>query len=283
MTSTAPPLVRVGSKPRVMDYLRSLWLRRELAIAIPSAELHAAHRNTVLGGAWHVLNPMLQIAVYYLIFGVIMRIDRNVPNFIGFLAIGVFVFHFTSRSLSAGAKAITSNEPLMRSISFPRAILPMAAVFSEFAAFGYALVTMVGVVLLTGETLWWTWLLIVPIIALQLLFNLGAAFFMARLSSHFRDIQQVLPFVLRLWLYLSGVLWPISRLASALKRHDLADVTWVMDFNPAFAYMQLVRAVVIDNTLGRPELWLSAAAWGVGALILGFMFFRARENEYGHE
>ena len=278
MTSTAPPLVRVGSKPRVMDYLRSLWLRRELAIAIPSAELHAAHRNTVLGGAWHVLNPMLQIAVYYLIFGVIINASRGVDNFIGFLAIGVFVFHFTSRSVVAGAKSITSNEPLMRSIAFPRAILPMAAVFSEFAAFGYALVTMVGVVLLTGETLWWTWLLIVPIIALQLLFNLGAAFVMARLSSHFRDIQQVLPFVLRMWLYLSGVLWPVSRLVE-----KAPDLVWLMDFNPAFAYMELVRAAVMDNELGPPELWLAAVAWAFGSLILGFIFFRARENEYGHE
>lgn len=278
MTSTAPPLVRVGSKASVMDYLRSLWLRRELAIAIPSAELHAAHRNTVLGGAWHVLNPILQIAVYYLIFGLIIGADRGVENFIGFLAIGVFVFHFTSRSLTAGAKSITSNEPLMRSISFPRAILPMAAVFSEFAAFGYAAVTMVAVVLLTGETLWWTWLLIVPITALQLLFNLGAAFFMARLSSHFRDIQQVLPFVLRMWLYLSGVLWPISRLVE-----KAPDLVWLMDLNPAFAYMQLVRAATMDNELGPPQLWLSATAWAVGSLILGFIFFRARENEYGHE
>lgn len=278
MTSTAPPLIRVGSKPRVRDYLRSLWLRRELAIAIPSAELHAAHRNTVLGGAWHVLNPAMQIAVYYLIFGVILGVDRGVPNFIGFLSIGVFVFHFTSRSLTAGAKAITSNAALMRSISFPRAILPMAAVFSEFAAFGYALITMIAVVLFTGETMSWTWLLIVPIVLLQVLFNLGAAFFMARFSSHFRDIQQVLPFLIRMWLYLSGVLWPVSRLAE-----KAPDLVWVMDLNPAFAFMELVRAAVLDNKVGPPELWLSAAVWSVAALVLGFMFFRARENEYGHE
>lgn len=277
MTSSAPPLVRVGSKPRVVDYLRSLWVRREFAIAIPSAELHAAHRNTVLGGAWHVLNPMMQIAVYYLIFGVILGVDRDVPNFIGFLAIGVFVFHFTSRSLNAGAKSITSNEALMRSISFPRAILPMAAVFSEFAAFGYALVTMFLVVLVTGETVAWTWLLIGPIIVLQLLFNVGAAFFMARFSAHFRDVQQVLPFVLRMWLYLSGVLWPVSRLAEKYPQY-----VWIMDLNPAFAYMELVREAVLDNKIGPLDLWLSATGWAVASLVLGFMFFRARENEYGH-
>ena len=277
MTSTTPPLVRVGSKSGVVEYLRALWSRREFAIAIPSAELHAQHRNTVLGGLWHVLNPLIQIGVYFVIFGLIMGVDRGVDNFMGFLAIGVFVFHFTSRSITAGARSITSNENLMRAISFPRAILPMAAVFAELASFSYALITMVVVVLLTGEAVTWTWLLVVPIIALQMLFNLGAAFFMARAAAHFRDVQQVLPFMLRMWLYTSGVMWPVSRLTD-----KFPDLTWLMYSNPAFAFLELTREAVLDGVVGPPELWLSATLWSFAVLILGFMFFRARENEYGH-
>lgn len=277
MTSTAPPLVRVGSKSGVVEYLRALWARREFAIAIPAAQLQAEHSNTVLGGLWHLLNPLIQIGVYYLIFGLILEVDRGVDNFLGFLAIGVFVFHFTSRSITAGARSITSNENLMRAISFPRAILPMAAVFSEFASFGYALIAMIGVVLLTGEAVTVTWVLIIPIIALQLLFNLGAAFFIARAAAHFRDVQQVLPFVLRMWLYTSGVMWPVSRLTDAFP-----DLTWLMYSNPAFAFLELTRRAMLDGAVGRTSLWLSAAGWSIGLLIFGFMFFRARENEYGH-
>ena len=277
MTSTTPPLVRVGSKSGVVEYLRALWARREFAIAIPSAELHAQHSNTVLGGMWHLLNPLIQIGVYYVIFGLIMGTDRGVDNFMAFLAIGVFVFHFTSRSITAGARSITSNENLMRAISFPRAILPMAAVFSEVAAFGYALIAMVGVVLLTGEAIAWTWLLVFPVIALQLLFNLGAAFFMARAAAHFRDVQQVLPFILRMWLYASGVIWPASRLTDRFP-----NLEWVVYANPAFAFIELVRKAMIDTVVGPSALWLSAALWSASALIVGFIFFRARETEYGH-
>ena len=277
MTSTTPPLVRVGSKSGVVEYLRALWSRREFAIAIPSAALHAEHRNSVLGGAWHVLNPLIQIGVYYVIFGLLMNINRGVDNFMAFLAVGVFVFHFTSRSITAGARSINSNENLMRAISFPRAILPMAAVFAELASFGYALIAMVGVVLLTGEAIAWTWLLVVPVIALQLLFNLGAAFFMARAAAHFRDVQQVLPFVLRMWLYTSGVMWPISRLTERFP-----DLEWLMYANPAFAFLELTRKSMLDTVVGPRSLWLSAALWSFSVLVLGFMFFRARENEYGH-
>ena len=277
MTSTTPPLVRVGSKSGVVEYLRALWSRREFAIAVPSAELHARHSNTVLGGIWHVLNPLIQIGVYYVIFGLLMDINRGVDNFMGFLAVGVFVFHFTSRSITAGARSITSNENLMRAISFPRAILPMAAVFAELASFGYALIAMIAVVLLTGETVVWTWLLIVPIIGLQLLFNLGAAFFMARAAAHFRDVQQVLPFMLRMWLYTSGVMWPVSRLTDRFP-----DLTWLLYANPAFAFLELMREAVLDGVTGPPELWITATAWSLAVLTLGFAFFRARENEYGH-
>lgn len=277
MSSSAPPLVRLGRKPGVVEYLRSLWVRREFALAIPSAELHAQHRNTVLGGLWHLLNPILQVGVYYLVFGLVLRVDRGVDNFIGFLAIGVFVFHFTSKSLNAGAKSITSNEGLIRAISFPRAILPLAAVLSEFAAFGYAFVAMLAVVLLTNEPVATTWLVVVPVIALQTLFNMGAAFVMARMSDHFRDVQQVLPFIVRLWFYGSGVIWPATRLTE-----KYPDLSWVLTANPAFAYIELMRGALLDQTWGHPKLWLSGAVWAFAALILGFMFFRGRENEYGH-
>src|SRR5688572_2784464 len=124
-TTQAHDLVKLGTTPGVVEYLKALWVRREFAIAIPTAELQAQHRNTVLGGLWHLLNPLLQMGVYYLVFGVILDVNRGVDNFLGFIAIGVFTFHFTTKSVTAGAKAITSNEGLIRAIMFPRAILPL--------------------------------------------------------------------------------------------------------------------------------------------------------------
>ena len=278
MSSEAHPLVRLGTRPGAVEYLKSLWVRREFALAIPSAELHAQHRNTVLGGLWHLLNPILQIAVYALVFGTILGIDRGVDNFIGFLTIGVFVFHYTSKSLVAGGKSITSNEGLIRAISFPRAILPLAAVLSEFAAFGYALLTMLAVMFLTGESIAPTWVMLVPILLLQTMFNIGGAFVMARLSSHFRDVQQVLPFVLRLFFYGSGVIWPAERLTE-----KFPDLGWVLVANPAFAYIELARSALMHQSWGDPALWMSAGAWALGTLMLGFLYFRGREIEYGHD
>ncbi len=261
----------------MLEYLRSLWARREFALAIPQAELRAQHRNTVLGSFWHLLNPILQVSVYFLVFGKILNVSRGVDNFIAFLTVGVFVFHFITKSINAGAKSITSNEGLIRAIAFPRAILPLAAVLSEFASFGYAFVTMLTVVLLTGEAVTVTWLVALPVVALVTVFNTGAALFVARLSDHFRDVQQVLPFIIRLWFYGSGVIWPAFRLVRNYPQWE-----WVLTANPAFAYMELMRAGLIGDHWGTPELWLSATAWALVSLVVGFFFFRGREHEYGH-
>lgn len=277
MTSTAPPLTRLGTRPKPLPYIRSLWARREFAVAIPEAQLRARNRNTVLGNLWHLLDPLLMVGIYYLVFGVILDVSRGVDNFVGFLAIGVFVFHFTSKSVRAGAKSLTTNEGLVRSISFPRAILPLSVVLSELASLLFAFVAMYGVVLLTGEEPGWTWLLLAPIVALQLLFNVGLALFMARVTSHFRDVLQVLPYTLRVWGYLSGVFYdPVVRLSD---RHPV--LLSVLELNPAYLFMHLARQAILQNSAGTLRQWGLLAAWSVVTLVAGFFFFLRREHEYG--
>ena len=271
-----PTLTLLGAKPRLLAYLRSIWARREFALEIPRAELSAPHRNTVLGGLWHVLNPLMLVGVYYVIFGIFVRSDRGIDNFVGFLAVGVFVFHFTTKSAQAGARSIIGNEGLLRAVSFPRAILPISVVLSEFAALLYAMTAMFAIVLMTGERPGWTWLLIAPISLLQLFFNLGLAMFVARLADHFRDILQVVPYTLRIWGYASGVFYdPLQRAA------EYPALIGIIKANPAFLYMHLSRRALLDNAPPTLQEWAVLAGWGLAACLGGLLFFVAKEHHYG--
>lgn len=276
VTTEAPPLARLGVRPRLRDYLRSLWDRRQFAMAIPAAELQAQHRNTALGNLWHLLDPLFSVAIWWLLFGVILNVTRGVDNVVGFLAIGVFVFHFTMKSVKSGARSITSNEGLLRAISFPRAILPLSVVFAEFLALGYALSAMFVVVLLTGERPALTWLLIVPMLFFQFLFNAGLTLFMARLADHFRDVVQIAPYWMRVWGMLSGIFYPVAR-----RLADRPRLFAVMQVNPAYLFMELPRRAILDNAAPTAREWITLAVWAVATLIIGFLFFVARENEYG--
>src|SRR4051794_41633506 len=116
-----------------------MWDRRDFVVAMPMEEVRAAHRDTLLGNLWHLGNPLLSTVVYYLVFGVMLGVDRGVDNYILWLMIGVFGFGLTQRSVLGGATSISSNRGLMRAIRFPRALLPVSVVISRVLTFGFEL------------------------------------------------------------------------------------------------------------------------------------------------
>lgn len=266
-------LERLGSTPSVADYLRALWRRRQFAVAIAVGEVRSQHMNTALGNLWLVLNPLLQMGVYFLVFGVILGTDRGVDNFLAFLAVGVFLYHYTQRSIMAGAKSILKNQGLIRSIQFPRAVLPLATVMAHALSFLPAAAVMIFIALATGESVHWTWLMLVPLFVVQTVFNIGMAFITARMTDRFPDMLNVLPFVFRLIFYVSGVLFLASR-------HLTAETLVWFRLNPVYATISTGRGIILDGTLDG-ALWLSVVGWAIFALVVGFFVFRAGEQDYG--
>lgn len=268
-----PELVRLGGRPALGLYLRQLWGRREFALTVPLGELRAQHMDTALGNAWHVLNPLLQAGVYYLIFGVVLNARADVPNYPAFLVIGLSVYFFTQKSIMGGARTIVANLRLIQSLTFPRAILPVAAALREAVAQVPVLVVLLAFVLLTGARPAWAWLLIVPAAALQVVFNVGAAFIAGRATFHFRDMEQILPFLLRLWFYMSGVFFTVERIPEGWPRR-------LFEANPIYSFIELARELLLGG--GAPlHLWIRATAWSAAVLVAGFLFFQREEGEYG--
>lgn len=272
---TDPELRLLGERPPVLAYLRDVWRRRAFATAIAVGEVRSQNMDTVLGNLWHVLNPLLLAGVYYLVFGVVLDVTRGVENFMAFLVVGVFVFHFSQKSIIGGAKSIVSNEGLIRSVRFPRATLPIATVLGQCVAFLPAIGVMLVIALLRGEQPNWQWFLLLPVLSLQVVFNIGAAFVLARATDAFHDVQNVLPYVFRLLFYGSGVLYSVERFT------DDAAVLALFDFNPFYVFISLVRGPILAEMTLDPRLLLIGFVWAVAALVFGFFYFRAGEDRYG--
>jgi teichoic acid transport system permease protein len=268
-------LIDVRARQPVGRYLADVWDRREYIMRVPIEDLRAKNFDTVLGNLWHLLNPLLLIGVYYLVFGVILSIDRGVDNFIAFLAVGILTFQFTQKAALQGAKSIVNNEGLIRSLQFPRAILPMSTVLGETLAHGPALLVMFAVAAGTGETITPLWLLVpLLVVPLQVLFNLGLAFFTARATDAFRDVENVLPFVFRIAFYMSGILYSVDA------RVDDATFRALFALNPIYCFASLARFLVLGDPFNS-ALLLSAVLWTVLLLSIGFAVFRAGELTYG--
>ncbi len=268
-------LTNVGERQYVEDYLQDVWNRREFAVAVPLGQLRAQHMNTLLGNLWHVINPLMLMGVYFTLFGLILHTNRGISNFLGFIAVGVFTFHYTQRSVSVSAASVFGNQGLIRAIYFPRSILPLSAVIGQTVAFFPAIVTMLVVTILSGGLPRPAWLLLVPLFALQAIFNLGAAFIVARIGDAYEDFTQILPHFFRILIYMSGAMYSVDTrfIHSALTRY-------LFEMNPMYSFISLARGAVLGLPTHIGE-FASVIGWSFMLLIVGFFYFRAGEHGYG--
>jgi teichoic acid transport system permease protein len=271
----ASGLQQLGVRPPLDVYLRSLWARRDFIVALPVGQLRRRNANTVLGSLWHLLNPLILAGMYFLIFGVFFDARDDVENYIGFLVTGLFVFYYTSKSLSGGANTIVANEGIIRNVNLPRAAFPVGSLLAETLAHLPAMTLLLILVTATGERPEATWALVVPLIALQGVFNLGLIFWIGRLTFHFRDVKNLLPFTTRLWLYMSGVFFTVNRVPEGVLRD-------IFELNPLQVFISLNRAALLDGTTSL-GMWLAAGAWSVLSLVSGLLFFWSKENSYGRD
>ncbi|MEV4637800.1 ABC transporter permease [Actinoplanes sp. NPDC049548] len=268
-----------GKLPSLPAYTRQLWAYRHFIASYANAKVTSSLGKTRLGMLWQVLTPLINAAVYYLIFGLVLKQSRDVDNFIAYLCTGVFIFQFTQSVVQAGIQAISGNLGLIRALHFPRASLPLAIAMVEvrnMLASIAVLMIIVGIM----EPITLEWLLAVPIFVLQSVFNAGLAMAAARLGSKVADFKQLVPFIMRIWLYGSAVLYPVHKFEEALGGWKLA----VVEANPLLVFIELMRhALMEDVKLAAPPLvlWLEAIGWTLVVGIGGYVYFWRGEKGYG--
>jgi teichoic acid transport system permease protein len=271
-------------RPTLGSYLRQVWERRHFIVSYATARNVSMYTEARLGQLWQVLTPLLNSAVYYLIFGILFRANRGIGNYTAYLVTGVFIFAFTERSIQVGSNVMRGNMTLIRALHFPRACLPLAYVLVELQQLLLSMLVLFAIVLGTGEPLTWYWLLLAPVLLFQSMFNIGAALIMARVGASTQDVSQLVPFLLRVWRYFCGVMYSIASLPATLPE-------WAKDalsVNPAAVYISLTRyAIMASQRADAPrivparELWLAGAGWAVLALAAGVLYFWQAEARYG--
>jgi teichoic acid transport system permease protein len=268
--------------PSLPAYAREIWAYRHFITSYANAKITSTLGTTRLGMLWQILTPVLNAAVYYVIFGLLLNTSRDVNNFIPYLCIGVFLFGFTQTCTQAGVSAISGSLGLIRALHFPRAALPLSIVLIELRNMAASMSVLIIIVLVTGEPITLQWLLIVPILVIQATFNLGLAMVMARFGSRLTDIRQIVPFFMRVWMYGSAVLYTPARFAQVFEGHPTALA--IVESNPLLIYIELMRhSLMEDVKLVDPVsvLWLKAVGWAVVMFTVGLIFFWRGEKGYG--
>ncbi|WP_098465396.1 ABC transporter permease [Isoptericola jiangsuensis] len=274
---SAGRLSLVGARPAIPVYLKQLWRRRYFLWAEARAKVTSGTRETLLGQAWLVVNPVLNGLAYYLIFGLVLGARDGIPNFLGYLIIGVFLFQFTTQCATGGAKSISSGRNLIRAFTFPRASLPISVVLRGLLNLAPTLAAMFALLLALPEDENWTLaaLLFPAVIVLQVVFSTGLALLLARIASALPDLNQLIGVLMRFWLYGSAVFFSIEKFTA------YPWIVGIMEANPMYMVLDAARDTLLYGVYPALSTWLGLGAWSIGMLVVGFAVFWRAEETYG--
>lgn len=274
---TPADLSPVGVRPSLGSYIRQLWERRHFIWMDARHRVTTQNNRNRLGNVWLVLKPLLDAMMYWVIFALILGVDRGMENYTAFLVIGILMFRSTMSSISSGPTVLQSGRAMIRAFSFPRAALPVSAEMrSAFQMLYTVPVMLVAIMVLPNfERPEWTWLLLPVVFLLQEILNLGLTFLMARIGHIFPDASLITGFSARFLMYGSGVIFPVDRFL------DHPAVMTIIELNPIYHMLNIYRAILMDGVIPPLEHWLNLGIWGVGLTVIGFIVFWRGEASYG--
>jgi ABC-type polysaccharide/polyol phosphate export permease len=249
-----------GAIALVATGLRDMSQRRRLVRHLVSADLKRTHADTIFGQVWWILDPLLQMGVYWILVAVIFR--RPIPDFPLFLFAALLPWKWFNTTLNDAILSVTGRESLIRQIQFPKIVLPTASVFAGSLSFGFGLIAL-GIVYLFFLDRLSAWVLLIPVIAaVQLVFTLAVAVILSALNAFFRDVQNVFRHLIRLWFYLSPVLYSAEFDDAIAPDSRLRMLLWLNPFTPL---LESYRAVTWGMT---GPFWLGLLAVLALSLVL---------------
>jgi ABC-type polysaccharide/polyol phosphate export permease len=261
---------KVGLPP-LRPYVKALWRRRQFAFELARTNLRAQHYNTAFGQLWLVLNPLLLTCVYFLLVDILRGGTRG-AGFFAHLMAGLFAFHFLSQSLTASSRSVVRGGRLVLNTAFPRTLLPLSSVITGFMRFlptmaVYAVMHLIAGLPIGPHLLW-----AIPVLAILAIFTMGVCALVAATQVYFRDVANFLPYLNRIWMYGSPVLYYYDEVPERLR--------WIIDLNPLTPILAMWSEVLNQGHAPSLHFLLWGLGWAIAAFLAGAMFFMSREREF---
>ena len=243
--------------------LRAVARYRHLLRYLTTSSLRTENANTVLGFVWWVLDPLLLMAVYVVLVGVLL--GRGGPDFPIFILTAIIAWELFAKGSRDMVSATVRKERSMRQIAFPKAVLPLSEMIAATIHFAFAFLVLLVVAIPFGIYPSVYALLAVPIVLVQIVLTLGIGFFLSAFNIFFRDTHKLMRYVFRIGFYLSPTLYSVSRVPEQFRD--------IYQLNPFATLIPAYRDVVMEHTV--PDFGALAVVLGASLVVLvfGYLFF----------
>ena len=277
-SSATPPMVIQPSRGWISLRLRDVWEYRELLYFLVWRDVKVRYKQTALGAAWAILQPLLAMVVFTIFFGNLAGVGSDGLPYPIFSYAALLPWTFFAQGLSQSSESLVSSANLVRKVYFPRLVIPTASVLAGVVDFAIAFVVLFGLMAYYG--IWPSSAIVFLPLFLLLAFAtaLGVGMWLAALNVEYRDVKYVVPFFIQLWLFVTPVIYPASRVTTKLAQLGLP--TWIYGLNPMAGVVEGFRWSLLGvGTRPGPVIGASAAVT-TALLLSGAFYFRRMERTF---
>ncbi len=263
-------IIRPSKKWQAIDF-HELWNYRELFIALVIRDIKVRYKQTVLGAAWAILQPLTTMIIFTLIFGRLAKIPSDGYPYAVFVYAGLLAWTFFGNAINSSGSSLVGSSHLVSKIYFPRLIVPTSSIGSSVVDFFVS--SIILLLLMVYYDIGWTInIIFVPFLLLGVMMTaLGVGLTLSALTVSYRDFRYVIPFMVQIWMYITPIVYPVTFVPEKWR--------WVLLLNPMTGYIEGFRSAF----LGKPFDLFSIAVAVIFSLVLlgiGLIYFKNNEQRF---
>ena len=249
--------------------LRELWAYHELLYFLIWRDVKVRYKQTLLGAAWAILQPLLTMLIFTLLFGKLAGIKSEGLPYPIFAFGGLLIWIFFANSVTNSGNSLVGSANLITKIYFPRMIVPAGAVAAGLVDLALAFLVQIALMIYYSVHASWALLMVPPLVLLTTLLALAVGMWLSALNVKYRDVRYAIPFLIQLWMFASPIIYPVSMLPAKWR--------WVLKLNPLTGIIQNFRVALFAN---QAFDWTSlGVSFLITALLLVYSSYSFRRME----
>lgn len=275
-----------------MSLSSDLRASKEILSNLTMREVRGKYKRSFLGQTWSLLNPIASLAIYTVVFGLVLKATpppgepSGINNFTLWLACALLPWSFFASTMTGGMNALLGNAGLIQKVYFPRYTLVVSNMLASLVTFGFELLVLAGIAVIFGSNIW-IWIpLVLVFVAMLALFGLGIGLMLSIANVYFRDTAQFIGILLQVWFYATPIVYPVTLIAATQAEWKASGkdfpLLWFYQLNPMERFVQIFRDLLYDNRLppwGDMAYCLGATAVSLGLGAWVFNKYQARIAE----
>jgi lipopolysaccharide transport system permease protein len=249
-----------------------LWEYRELGYILIWRDITVRYKQTAIGVAWVVLQPLITMLIFTAVFGKMAKVPSDGVWYPVFSLTALLPWQYFSHAVSRAGESVVANSRIVSKIYFPRLWLPLAMVVSPLVDFALSMTLLFGLLIYAGIPLTWKVITLPGFILLAMLIAVGIGLFTSAMNAKYRDVGHAIPFVMQIWMYLTPIVYPVSLVPEQWR--------WLYGLNPMAGVVEGFRWALLGRTSPDPVVMMESIIVVFALIGAGLVYFRQMERQF---